>query len=214
MQAIDFKAIETLKLPRILLMDHAGLAVARQTAKLIPHPQSRVVILCGRGYNGGDGLAAGRHLAGWGYPVLVALVGSTGTLRDEPKAFAEHLKCLGVSIIEPAEEKREALRTAMRSCDIIIDALLGIGASGPLREPYASLIGEINQTAKKVVAVDLPSGLDGDTGQASPAAVKATVTVALGRIKRGCTLAEGPSHAGKLIADAITFPDSLLRVHA
>ncbi len=211
MQAIDSMAIEQLGIPRLLLMDHAGLAVARQAAAFLPDSRQSVFIACGGGYNGGDGLSAARHLAGWGFTVNVGLIGKIKTLKPEPGIFAECLRRLGVAIIE-LNQAMEPVKEPLQSCGVIIDALIGIGSAGPARETAAALIHEINNAKKPVVAVDLPSGLNGDTGEIQGLAVSATVTVTFGRIKKGCMVGQGPKKAGRLLLEPITFPNKLLRL--
>jgi NAD(P)H-hydrate epimerase len=163
------------------------------------------------GFNGGDGFAAARHLHGWGYPVRLVLTGRIAELRDEPAVFARILQRAGCSPIEVADDAGwPPVEAALRECGAIIDALLGIGARGAVREPMASLIERMNRSGKPIVAVDLPSGLDGDTGRVQGIAVRARATVALGLAKQGCVLGEGPAHTGSLSVDPITFPSDLL----
>ena len=98
----------------------------------------------------------------------------------------------------------------MADCAVIIDALLGIGMRGPVREPIRSLIDRMNRSGKPIVAADIPSGLDGDTGHPQGIAVKATVTVAFGCLKQGCFMHEGPAHVGAPTVDPIALPPTLL----
>lgn len=209
MQQIDAEAIDTFGIPRLLLMEHAGLAVANAVASL--SRAASVLVCCGTGYNGGDGLCAARHLHHRGYAPRVVLAGRRDQLRDEPKIYATIIQRLGVAIVEvtsPADLERVGGWIA--SSALIIDALLGIGVRGAVREPVASLIERLNASGKPIVAADIPSGLDGDTGLPLGCAVKATVTVTFGLPKRGCVEAQGPAHVGTLIVDSITMPRSLL----
>jgi NAD(P)H-hydrate epimerase len=208
MRRIDDMAIRQSGIPRLVLMEHAGLAVARVTRRWIGPPPQRVTICCGLGYNGGDGLCAARHLSQWGYPVRVLLMGRTTELREEPAIYARMLEWLRVPITEVGG-RRTAWRHGSRA---VIDALLGIGLHGRLRPLYASVIARINRMRIPVIAVDIPSGLDADTGRPCGAAVRADVTVTFGRPKRGLLLAQGPAHAGRLVVDTITFPTQLLRI--
>lgn len=216
MQEIDAAAITTLGIPRLLLMEHAGLAIARAVQGLLPRPAASVVVCAGTGWNGGDGLAAARHLHERGYAVHVLLAGSVDRLREEPAVYARILQRLGVAIREcgdaepPSANVPDEAERLMAQCDVIIDALLGIGAHGPVREPIRSLIAWMNRSAKPIVSADVPSGLDADTGQVQGLAVQAAVTVTFGLPKRGCYLAEGPAYAGSLIVDAISIPRHLL----
>lgn len=215
MQAMDRAAIETVGIPRLLLMEHAGMAVARQAQLLAPDRSLPVVICCGRGFNGGDGLAAARHLYAGGYAVHLALAERVDQLREEPAVYAHIAMRLDVPLREVTGEGDIApVEAWMSSCGLIIDALLGIGARGPVREPMASLIDRMNRSGKPILSVDIPSGLDADHGHVQGIAVKATVTVTFGLPKQGCFVAEGPAHAGTLVVDPITIPRAILETDA
>lgn len=211
MQAIDAAAIETLSIPRLLLMEHAGFAVARAVrtlcSALTEHP---LVICCGSGYNGGDGLAAARHLHRWGYPLHIVLACARNQLREEPAIFARILERLEVPLTPVDVNSAYHAASWIHQAPVIVDALLGIGVRHAVREPSASIIQSINRSQRPVVAVDVPSGLDADTGGVCGIAVHATLTVTFGRIKRGCLMGEGPAHVGTLRVDDITLPPSLL----
>lgn len=217
MQQIDKRAIEHLGIPRLLLMEHAGLALAHVVKTLdqnLQNPKTQspqVLVCCGTGFNGGDGMAAARHLHDWGYTVCVAIVGRADQLQEEPAVYAAILRHLGISLLEcPSIERMCSLKPMLEKSDIIVDALLGIGLQGVVRQPMASLIQQINQTGKVVVSADVPSGLDGDTGQPQGCAVRATTTVAFGRPKEGCLTSEGACYTGALIVESITIPRQLL----
>ena len=211
MLEIDAAAIERFGIPRLLLMEHAGLAVARAAAARLPTPSSSLLICCGTGYNGGDGLCAARHLADWGYRLRVLVAGRLSALREEPAIYATIIQRLSVPVMELAEAHLSSdVASWMDEAELIIDALLGIGLRGAVREPSASLIGLMNRAGKPIVAVDIPSGLDGDRGTIQGVAVKATVTVTFGLPKHGCLVNEGPAQTGSLVVDPITIPHVLL----
>lgn len=212
MQRLDEAAIHTIGIPRLLLMDAAGRAVAQMVRELIPAPAQEVLICCGLGYNGGDGLCAAWYLARWGYQPCVILAGERGRLKDEPAVYARILEGNGVRLHEVAQpQQADAVAERMSRVQGIIDALLGIGLQGPVKPLTSSLINLINQSDKPVVAADIPSGLDADRGLPNPVAVKATITVTFGLPKQGLLIGEGPAHAGRLIVDDIGMPTSLLR---
>jgi NAD(P)H-hydrate epimerase len=211
MQQIDAAAIEQIGIPRLLLMEHAGLAVARAAQTLVPSSSASMVVCCGMGFNGGDGLSAARHLHAWGYRLHILVAGRLDRLREEPATYATILRRLGLPLTEFT--RADALAHVERwlaECAVIIDALLGIGTRTAVREPVASLIACLNRSGKPIVAVDIPSGLDADTGLVQGIAVKATATVTFGLPKRGCFLGEGPAHAGSMLVDPITIPRTLL----
>lgn len=212
MQQIDAAAIGRCGIPRLLLMEHAGLALARVVSSLSPDPKLPIVLCCGTGYNGGDGLCAARHLHNWGYLPRVVLTGAVAQLRAEPRTYAEIVTRLHIPLMELTGTGR--LWRAKRwigSSGLIIDALLGIGVRGTVREPVASLINALNRCGKPIVAADIPSGLDGDTGLPQGRAVKASVTVTFGLPKQGCFIGRGPAHTGTLITEPITIPPALLK---
>ena len=212
MQQIDTAAIEALGIPRLLLMEHAGLAVASAVRAQFAPSSAPILVCCGNGFNGGDGLAAARHLGAWGYPLRVLVTARLSALREEPATYAAILTRLGISLMEfTSVEALPQIERWAESAPVIIDALLGIGARGRVREPIASLIACLNRSGKPIIAVDVPSGLDADTGAVQGVAVRARTTVTFGLPKQGCFRGEGPSHAGSIIVDPISFPPSLLK---
>ena len=211
MQRLDAAAIETLGIPRLLLMEHAGLAVARAAHTHASDPAAPVAVCCGTGFNGGDGLSAARHLQAWGHPLRVLLAGPRGRLREEPAVYAAILERLGV-VIQECTEPAHAIQAErwLSESGVVIDALLGIGIRGAVRDPAAWIIRCINASGRPVIAADVPSGVDADTGVVQGVAVRATATVTFGLPKQGCFLHDGPAHTGSLIVDSITIPPTLL----
>ncbi len=204
----DRLAGERFAIPVEWLMEAAGWQIAR-------HCRGRTAVVCGRGSNGGDGLAAARHLHRWGRLQSVCCVDAAG-LTGPAAAEAAALRALGVEI-EP--EPR------LEGAQLVLDALLGTGLSRPPEGRYAELIELLNASGKRVVAVDLPSGLEADTGQAMTPTVRAALTVTLGLPKRGLLEGDGPRCAGEVwVADigiphevwsliGVPVPDHLFAVH-
>jgi ADP-dependent NAD(P)H-hydrate dehydratase / NAD(P)H-hydrate epimerase len=179
--------------PSLTLMDNAGSAVAEAIAARFP--PCRVAILCGPGNNGGDGFTVARLLAGHGFDVVVA---HGGGHKGDAAAMAGRWK--GASApLTPASLDGAAL---------IVDALFGAGLSRPLGEPYVSLVEAINRGHVPVVAVDVPSGLDGDSGKVLNVAVKANVTVTFFRLKPGHLLLPGRELCGQPLLADIGIPES------
>ncbi len=211
MTQIDQAAIDRFGIPRLLLMEQAGLAVARAVQSLTQSCSQRILVCCGSGYNGGDGLCAARHLADWGYHPQVVLASPAERLREEPAIYARILKALGVPILEiDSRNGPDVFRQWLGQAGAVIDALLGIGLKGALRPSYATLITLLNQSRKPIVSVDIPSGLDADTGMPHGAGVMATVTVTFGLPKQGMVLGQGPKHVGQLLVERIGIPHVLL----
>jgi hydroxyethylthiazole kinase-like uncharacterized protein yjeF len=169
-----------------VLMENAGSAVARLIDARFGHPAGReVLIVCGLGNNGGDGLVAARALGGR-WRVRVLLLGSAGDIKTGTSAG-------NWSLLGPSIERFEASDAAsvlgraewFSSADVIVDAVMGTGVRGEVREPQATAIRSINSAAGAKVAIDIPSGLDPLTGEAASCTVRADLTVALHRAKTG-----------------------------
>jgi len=235
MRAIDRHAIDKIGLPALVLMENAGRAVAEEVVRIARNsPRGgrppRWLILAGKGNNGGDGIAAARHLKERGFDVHILYVTPPDDWRGEAAVQRDIAARIGLSssVYRPrglsageaeageagtGETGADDLRSGIRreEWDGIVDALLGTGASGPPREPYASLIREANASGLPIVAVDLPSGLDADTGEVADPCIRATVTVALALMKRGLLLYPGTEMAGEVVVRPIGIPDVSVR---
>lgn len=207
MRALDARAITDLGIPRLLLMDHAGLALAAHAAC---HARGPILICAGAGYNGGDGLSAARHLEAAGLRPRILLAARRRALRDEPAVFAAIAEGLRLPIAELAAGPGRACRW-LAEASFIIDALLGIGLQGAVRDPLAGLIEAINATKAPVLAADVPSGLDADTGRPLGTAVRARWTITFGRMKRGLLRAGAARYAGRVLVAPISFPHLVLK---
>ena len=175
MRDIDRAAIERFGMPRLVLMEHAGTAVAKAAASMLTgHRSKRVAVMVGRGHNGGDGCVAARHLANRGVAVIVYLVGSGDGLTEEAGVNLEIVRRLGVAVVPVAgEADLQTVPAQLADATLIVDALLGIGLTGLVRPPVARTIEAINAAGKPVLAVDVPSGLDATTGQLLGVCVRA-----------------------------------------
>jgi NAD(P)H-hydrate epimerase len=173
------------------LMEAAGWQVARQC-------RARAYVVCGKGNNGGDGLAAARHLHRWGWLAGAActdLAGLTGPAAEQARALA----ALGVVIASsPAPEFGEAT--------LVVDAILGTGLSRAPEGRAGDWIGAIEGSGRRVVSVDVPSGLDADSGAAPGVCVTASITVTLGLPKPGLLVGAGPARAGEVWVADIGIP--------
>lgn len=214
MQRLDEQAIRTLGFPRVLLMAQAGRAVAGAVTELHPEP-CECVVCCGLGYNGGDGLCAAWHLIRRGYHPRIVLAGSRRDLREEPAVFARIVDAFQMPWREVVSENDlPEVRGWMGASGVIVDALLGIGLRGSVRPLPARLMTMINEAHRPVVAVDVPSGLDADTGEPLGIAVDADVTVTFGAPKQGFLTPGGSSHVGRLVVDDLGMPDWLIHRYA
>jgi|SRR3989338_867936 len=207
---LDCRAIEEYGVPGVVLMENAGRAVAEEALKMLPtHDTKRVAILCGKGNNGGDGFVATRHLHNHGVGVKVFLLCKAGEVASSPDAYT-HLKIvqkMGLPIKEtPSQEEVKEILPQLKGFDLLIDALLGTGLTGEVREPYKTLVQGINATGTPILSVDTPSGLDCDGGHVLGAAVKATRTVTFILPKVGFFKDQGPAHVGELVVADIGIP--------
>jgi hydroxyethylthiazole kinase-like uncharacterized protein yjeF len=178
-------------LPEGTLMQRAAFALARRCAALLGAVYgSRVVVLAGSGGNGGDALYAGARLARRGARVDAVL--ATDSVLDPAM---QALRSAGGRVAPTTPERDAALIAA---ADLVIDGLVGIGASGALREPMARLVLLCDRSPALVVAVDVPSGVDASTGEVAGTAVTADVTVSFGALKAGLVVSPGAEHAGRV----------------
>jgi NAD(P)H-hydrate epimerase len=180
--------------PGYALMQRAGAAAFAVLRERWPLARALIVV-AGPGNNGGDGLVLARLAHQAGLDVEVQLVADAAKLYGEAR---EALDALFTTGLKPQHFDPAALRRA----DVIVDALLGIGARGPMRESMREAIDAINASGRRVLALDLPSGLDPDTGHALPA-VCASVTLCFLALKQGLFLGEGPEHAGEVLFDGL-----------
>lgn len=211
MRAIDKRAGEAYGLPEIVLMENAGHAVAQAFIQMLDGVRDkRVCIFAGSGNNGGDALSAARYLANRGARVKVFLVGNVEHFGPSTQAMYHILQQMGVEQY-PLESKHdwERMRVALKFAAGAIDGLLGTGFKGTLREKMQHVVQELNQAGKHVLSIDIPSGVEADTGKAD-IAVQAEVTVTLGLPKIGHLLSPGADFAGKLLVDDIGIPKAML----
>ena len=195
--------------PIEVLMERAGMAVARAAAGLAGGSYGhRAVIVCGKGNNGGDGLVAARLLSRWGMAVDVFLLSPQGS---EGSPLEEKVEALARAGVQARAATEDGLARALARSDVAIDAIFGTGFRGEPEGMHRQAIEALNSGPAPVVAVDLPSGVEGDTGAVRGAAVSADVTVALGAPKVGAALDPGASHAGVVEIADIGIPPDLLR---
>jgi len=207
MRQIDDEAINKYKIPRLILMEYAGLEVAKAATKILSDLDKKIFIFCGTGYNGGDGMVATRHLNNWGYEVLVCLVGQESKCKDEALSNLNILKRLGVRVVKYSNSFRKNISRV----GLIIDAILGIGVEGDLRPPIVKLIKFLNESRSPILAVDVPSGLNPDTGKIQGVCIEATRTVTFTAPKKGFFLSGGPDNVGEVILKDIGIPRAIIQ---
>lgn len=204
MRDVDRRAITDARIPSRVLMEHAGKMLA-DGARTRVRRGGHVSLVCGSGANGGDGLVAARFLDHWGYGARVFLACEPSRLAGAAaEAYDTATRCgLDVRRLDPATD---GFAEALRDCDLLVDCLLGTGAHGPPRPAYARIIEQMNASGVEVLACDLPSGVDGDSGEVAGAAIRATETLTIGHLKAGLLLYPGAAHAGVVRVADIGFP--------
>ncbi len=206
MAKVDRKAAE-FGIPSILLMENAGGVVARTITEKFGI-KLKVAVFVGTGNNGGDGLVAIRHLMSKAAIVDVFLIGDPGDIRTEEarlnwNVIQKMRQNVKIHVVKSLSDLKGATRYLKRA-DVIIDAMLGTGLKGPLREPFASAARLVNVSKVPVVSIDAPTGLDPSTGEVHGVAVKATYTVTFHRMKMGFLKAKG--YVGEVIVADIGIP--------
>ncbi len=187
MRNMDKSAVEIYGIPDSLLMENAGHSIAMEVAKQLENvPGKTVCIVAGCGNNGGDALCAARHLEGFGAIVKIFLLGNVEHMKPAAAIQWEISNKMGLDITQLKDDRDwKKLQLALKLSDLLVDGLLGTGFVGTLREDASRLIELINGSGLKVVAIDIPSGVNSDTGEVGSVAVKADVTVGLALPKPG-----------------------------
>jgi len=186
--------------PGIRLMENAGRAAADAVLRASPGGAPLIAIVAGPGNNGGDGFVCARILADRGYPVRLSLLGDRGSLKGDAAAAAERWQ----GAVEPATP------AAVKGAGLIVDALFGAGLDRPVQGPARAMIEAINAAGVPVIAIDLPSGINGTSGAVMGEAVKASHTVTFFRRKPAHVLLPGRLHCGAVEVADIGIPDTVL----
>jgi NAD(P)H-hydrate epimerase len=186
---VDAWAIKEIGVPGVVLMENAGRScaeLARQKLAGVANPT--VCIFCGAGNNGGDGYVIARHLLNAGITTRVVLCGEREKVQGDARINLDILERLGhpVEPLDPGKEGATArIQSFGRDASLIIDALFGTGLQGPLKPQYRTIIEAINALGHPILAVDIPSGLDCDTGEPLGVAIRAAYTVTFVAVKKG-----------------------------
>lgn len=199
MKEADRRCIEDIGIPGAVLMNNAGQAVANRIDR------GPVGVICGKGNNGGDGFVVARLTLLAGLDTRVVLVADPTELKGDALTFFEAYRKLGGHVIAVTDddEVRHAIHN-LADCTVIVDALLGTGITGEVRGVYRTVIESWPQV--HTIAVDVPSGLDADTGEACGCAVRAEETVTMQFSKKGFDMGSAQAHLGRLIVADIGIP--------
>lgn len=212
---LDQRAQEAHGVSGFVLMEHASRGIAALAARHVG-TMGTIWVLCGPGNNGGDGYGAGRFLAAWGYPVTIFEGDALGTLpadaRRERELALESCEFDDLGALEArlgAVARDSGPQGLPRAPLLAIDALFGVGLARPLSGPCRRVIEALNASALTVLSVDVPSGLDADSGLPMPVCVRADLTATMVAPKRGFEAAQ--AWTGHVVAVDIGLPAALLR---
>ena len=215
---LDALAVEAFGIPSMVLMENAARALAAVARSMLRDADTRrVVILAGPGNNGGDGLAAARHLHNAGGDVRICLAADPDRVKGDAATNLAIVRSMGLSLRvvdagDPARSVDEAM-DGWAPPGLVIDALLGTGLTHPPRPPISTLIARINDLGESgwgVVSADVPSGLDADTGQAAGAVVRADATVTFAALKPAFRVEAAGRFTGRVNVGDIGAPRELL----
>ncbi|MBC7342430.1 MAG: NAD(P)H-hydrate dehydratase [Clostridia bacterium] len=213
MRRLDQTASSDFHIPSIVLMENAGRQLAEAVKRCLGGRVvgRHVVVFSGKGNNGGDGLVAARHLINWGAEVKVFLLTRGQDLRGDAATNFSALSSMGAKIYEiTGDRELQKVQVALMRAEIVIDAIYGTGFRGQAAGLTGQTIQMINEFAKPVIAADLPSGLEADTGKVYGPCIRAQETVTFALPKLGLYLEPGASYAGRITVADISIPASLL----
>jgi NAD(P)H-hydrate epimerase len=211
MKGYDAYAIDTWGIPSAVLMENAGRTTYRLMKGTYLTPGAKLAVVCGRGNNGGDGFVIARYALRDGFHTEAYLLGEAASLKGDALVNMHLFQSMGGSVTEVRGDLTDVSSGLARS-DVIVDAILGTGLAKEVRGTEGAVIDEINRSGKTVIAVDIPSGLDGLRGVPLGRAVRATHTYTYGHPKVGHLLHPGVSYRGRLTVVDISLPAAAVPV--
>ncbi len=210
MREVDRLMIEEYGIVLLQMMENAGRGLARLTASLAGGATGRsVVVLAGKGNNGGGGMVAARHLSNMGAQVRLLLAGAADELVDVPAQQAAILRAMSVEVVETQPSPAVLPRQAIEGSDQIIDALIGYSLRGAPSGQAATLIELANAAGKPIVSLDVPSGVDAGTGTVYEPSIRAAATLTLALPKTGLGAPEVRQRLGELYLADLSVPPAL-----
>jgi NAD(P)H-hydrate epimerase len=212
MKEIDRKTIEEIGIPGPVLMENAGLQIVRVFRAIFPRPEwEKIVIVAGKGNNGGDGLVVARHLFNYGATPLVLLLAAREEVRGDAALNLKIAASIGVTIKEiRSQEEWKRQKKALGEATIIVDAIFGTGLAKAADGLYAQAIDDINKSCAFKLAIDIPSGLSSDTYQIIGPAIRSDLTVTLAAPKIAHIFPPAEELVGELVVADISVPQHLL----
>jgi len=210
-RAVDRAAIEVLGIPGIILMENAGRNCAEAIEQFLgANTAARVAIVAGPGNNGGDGYVISRRLAMLGFQTVTYIICPREKISGDAETNLNAITSLRHDIRFPDSDQLGDFAAELAGFDLLVDAIGGTGVRGALRGAAATAVRQINLVGKPVVAVDIPTGLDCDTGQVDGPAIKADLTVTFVAMKKGFTLGNASDYTGRIVVADIGVPADLV----
>jgi len=212
MQELDRKAMEAYKIPGIVLMENAGRGAAEVISNAFPDIRNkRIAIIAGKGNNGGDGFVIARHLLNHGISVKIFLLTDPKALRGDSEInYHIFSRMKGEVVPVPSSKDYQKLKRDLERFDLLVDGIFGTGLDAEVRGYYREVIDHLNTLQKPIVAIDIPSGLDANTGKPLGTAIRASLTVTFGLPKVGHLIAPGSDYVGDLKVIDISIPQRLV----
>lgn len=207
MRNIDRAAEEIASIPSIVLMENAAIACVEELKKDFELSKRTVAVFCGKGNNGGDGLAIARHLYNLGVKVKIYLVSGNDFLGDA-KINYDIVNSMDISLDTITDT--DGLEYVIRSYDIIVDAILGTGISGTVRGNAFEVIKLINENARYILSVDVPSGINSDSGEICGICINANKTVTFAAYKVGMFMYPAADSVGEVVVKGISIPQNVI----
>jgi NAD(P)H-hydrate epimerase len=209
-RALDRKVIEDGDVPGVVLMENAGRGAAELLLRL--GVKGTVLICCGKGNNGGDGFVIARWLDNAGAAARVLLFARPEDLGGDAAIMYRIIERSGppIEILPSLDIEETSLRRELETAEWVVDALFGSGLQGPVRPPFDTIIEAINASGAQVLAVDIPSGLDADTGLPQGATIRAHHTATIAAVKKGFTRPEAAAWLGQVHVIDMGAPRRLL----
>lgn len=209
MRQLDARATRRYGIPSLILMENAGRSAAEQALRMLPRKsRGPVAVICGWGNNGGDGLVCSRHLLNKGIDTRVYLAGKEKAMSPETSLNYGIMRKLTRKIKRVSAVARlRSFGVELSECRLIIDGIFGIGLRGEPDQFFQQLFAVVNESKVTVLALDIPSGLDADTGVPLGSAIRAARTITFGRLKKGLALKRAAAYTGSVVVGDISLPD-------
>ena len=215
MREFDRKTIENIGVPGVVLMETAGRGAVKTAIRILKeYNYKKVSIICGKGNNGGDGYVVARGLLNYDFDITVFVLADENSIKGDALINLNIIKKLSCSIkFCTSENDVSTLAASLHESDLLVDAILGTGLESEVRDNYKTVISHINSTGKKVLSLDIPSGIHSDNGQILGTAVKAHYTATFGLFKRGLFIQPGAQYSGNISLIDIGIPNKLIEAN-